>query len=216
MIEYIIMYQGHPPRNACGFSLVETITVVAIIGVLSAIMVPAITSITRPTRVFAEAQTLLSSIQQARQLALTYNSPVRVAFFEDEKSSGADKPIRAYALLRFVQGDTPGLSRWVVHTRRKQIDDSVAISTDSPLLQLTRSTDPIYPSSDQQSPSMASSAYALIEFLPTGEATGQASDLVLALGPAAQAPPGPTMNAATSVLVSIAPITGRAMLLRSR
>jgi len=207
------MHRKQLNKNMRGFSLVEMIVVISVMAILSAASLPAIRSITQPTSVFAEAQQLLQSIQEARQLALTYNTPTRVAFFQDASQPGG--PVRTYALLRLVYGDTAELNRWIQHSRRNQINDQVAFATDSPLLQLTRSNDLIYLSAENDSSNLPSSDYAHIEFLPTGEASGVASDLVFALKPM-QDSSNSGMTSPRSVIVSVAPTTGRTFLLRSR
>jgi prepilin-type N-terminal cleavage/methylation domain-containing protein len=69
------------PRRDGGFSLVEVLTVVAIIGLLSAVSMPAIMSYLRFFQIRAGAAQVASELQQARAIAIKRNANFGMVFF---------------------------------------------------------------------------------------------------------------------------------------
>jgi prepilin-type N-terminal cleavage/methylation domain-containing protein len=69
------------PRNERGFSMVEILTVVGIIGVLSAFSMPAILSYMRFFQIRAGAAQVAAELQQARANAIKRNANFGVVFF---------------------------------------------------------------------------------------------------------------------------------------
>jgi prepilin-type N-terminal cleavage/methylation domain-containing protein len=65
-------------RNSRGFSLVEMIVVVAIIGVLSLVSVPAFINFQRTQRIRGALRTFAGDIRTARQIAITRNVITRI------------------------------------------------------------------------------------------------------------------------------------------
>lgn len=89
------------------FSLVELLTVVAIIGILAALVVPAMSSVSRSYKMTASGHAVLNTLVQARQAAITRGYPVQVRIY---KLPGYDQPTSAVpssfrALQAFVEGD---------------------------------------------------------------------------------------------------------------
>lgn len=75
--------------RCAGFTLVEVMIVVAIIGILSAIAYPAIMQWLPSMRVKAATQQLYSDMQRAKSLAIKNNTTVTFAFVV---SAGCDAP----------------------------------------------------------------------------------------------------------------------------
>ena len=67
-------------KNTAGFSFVELMSVIAIIGIMSAIALPYLVSGQPQRRLKAAARDLYSAMQQARLLAVKNNQPVHVCF----------------------------------------------------------------------------------------------------------------------------------------
>ncbi len=63
-----------------GFSLVELVTVVAVIGILAAIVGPMLVSYLQASQIRGAAQELKSLLNHARQLAITQNRSIQIGF----------------------------------------------------------------------------------------------------------------------------------------
>lgn len=78
-----------PASRRAGFTLVEVIIVVAVIGILSAIAYPAMLQWLPSIRVKAATQQLYSDLQRARSLAIKNNTIVRLTFVVSPGCNGA-------------------------------------------------------------------------------------------------------------------------------
>lgn len=72
-------------RNSRGYSIMEILVVVAIIGVLSLVTVPAFINFQRRNAVRAGLRTFTSDLRSFRQHAITKNAYVRVEFTGDRE-----------------------------------------------------------------------------------------------------------------------------------
>ena len=97
-------------RTKPGFSLVEMLTVMAIIGVLLAVAAPSIGSLVRATELTAAGDSVHALLHNARQAARAKNVPVEIRFYR-ESAEAEVAMVEAYA-----QKDDGSYERIGVHT----------------------------------------------------------------------------------------------------
>jgi prepilin-type N-terminal cleavage/methylation domain-containing protein len=80
-----VLSEGHEVKrltrffsNTGGFSFIELTVVIALIGILTAFMVPSLISFVQAQRTQGAARELIAFLNQARQLAITRNVPFSV------------------------------------------------------------------------------------------------------------------------------------------
>lgn len=89
-----------------GFTLVETLVVLAILGVLAAFSVPAVTSVMSSYNVNSAGQSVLGQLTLARQEALANNCQVEVRFYQIPNAKGT----RVYRAMQTFREDSDGVN----------------------------------------------------------------------------------------------------------
>lgn len=111
-----------------GFTLMELMATIAVLGVLTALAVPSFTSMINGNRLTAQANELLSGIQYARAEAIRNNSRVTFCGTDNEDAdSTADCADGQHAFWVVIgRGESGGLEQ----LRLFQVPDSIQASTD--------------------------------------------------------------------------------------
>jgi prepilin-type N-terminal cleavage/methylation domain-containing protein len=110
----MIMAETRARASERGYSLVELMVVVAIIGIFSLITIPAMTNFSRANKIRAAVRTLNGDLRAVRTLAITQSTPMTMTFYTGQNPT--DKDLRA-------RYDLPNA---VAATRRvKRLDDIV-------------------------------------------------------------------------------------------
>jgi len=78
-----------PFRNFSGFSLVELVIVVSVVGIMAAIGIPGLLDWLPNYKLKGAARDLYSTLQLARLMAIRENTDVRVVFIENAGSPGS-------------------------------------------------------------------------------------------------------------------------------
>lgn len=89
-----------------GFTLLELMIIVAILGILTALAAPSFTSLLERRKIIASAEAIQSDLRWARGEAIKRNKQVAVIFVTDSPWSYAiyDNPYGSYTLLKTVDG----------------------------------------------------------------------------------------------------------------
>ncbi len=84
-----------------GFTLAELLVVIALIGIMFAIALPALTNITGATKLDAAANAVHSATKMARQYAIAHNQPTYLVFHDAQTATGSDSHMayRSYAVF---------------------------------------------------------------------------------------------------------------------
>lgn len=94
-------------RRIAAFSLLELLMVITILAVLSALIVPSVSGLSRSYQLNSSGQSLLNNLTQARQAALTRGYPVQVRIYKlpGHFDSASASPSVFRAMQTFVEGD---------------------------------------------------------------------------------------------------------------
>lgn len=100
--------QSSELRRSRAFSLIELLAVIAIMGILAAIVVPSIRGVSSATELSVSAASIVDTLNLARQTALSANRPVEVRFYEVPRSGDQTLAYRAVGIYLIGEsGPTP-------------------------------------------------------------------------------------------------------------
>lgn len=145
-------------RPIHGFSLIEILVVVAIIGIVLTLTVPSITGLAGSSRLNAAGNLLVDQLNLARQTAVARNRPVEFRFYQGETPQGPG----IVGFQSFVLDDS---GEYTAITRLNRLPEEVAgllSSRLSTLADLPATTD-----GSNRNPSGTTSTH-VFEFRPDG------------------------------------------------
>lgn len=110
-------------RRQSGFTLIEMLVVIVILGLLAGLTVPALKNISKANVTVSSARQLLDDVGRARQLAMSQRTTVFMVFVPTnywlslpvttELTNLADKQLTGYTYISYgTVGDQPGQHTW--------------------------------------------------------------------------------------------------------
>lgn len=199
-------------RATIAFTLIEMLTVIAIVGIILAVGIPAFTNMMKSGGLNAASRQIASTLTLARQYAITKRTNVRVVFpYSGTSGAGTNQapPYQSYAVLQ--SGVTPiYLTKWEHLPLGTVFMDANNASVGNP-----PSMESLGPPTSLPFPSTNSGLFATlayIEFKPTGAAS-QAGTFTLTEGFVSGTTVTPTSKngstLANVVTVSVDNVVGR-------
>jgi uncharacterized protein (TIGR02596 family) len=159
--------EGEQSFFAAAFTLIELIVVLAIIGILAVLIVPAFNSINRASNLTNSAALIVDQLTRARQEALSQNRVVEVRFYKLPGEVGSPPAYRAFRIFVYdesVQFAAPLTAVLTLSPGVIVMDDqtfSTLLNTDSNKRTLNPATDTIPGRNDPVS-------YQAFRFRPSG------------------------------------------------
>jgi prepilin-type N-terminal cleavage/methylation domain-containing protein len=90
----MMMPATRPHDSQSGYSLIELLVVVAIIGVLSLVTIPAMTNFSRMNAIKAATRTFNSDLRAVRTLAITRSAPMTMTIYTGANPTNPDMRAR--------------------------------------------------------------------------------------------------------------------------
>lgn len=116
------------PQNDLAFTLTELLIVVALLSVLSALMVPALSSLNASGSLRQNLSTVVGLVESARQTAVTRNTYVYVAFLSPEAARNLPpsqiEPGTTYAAV-FVSMDGTDVLKQASSSMLREVDGNI-------------------------------------------------------------------------------------------
>lgn len=188
-------------RRGSGFTMVELLAVIAVVGILAALVIPSFTSISIGLNVTRAGQLVSDQFTLARQLAMTKNRLVEVRFIRDAELEG-------YGALQIWERDAFGDQPKAIR-RVESLPDVIYVNASlSPILENADST----LTGSAIFGSLGNRAYKAIRFRPNGRI-----DAPIEIGNAFLTLQGRRDDKAKPVnyyTLQISPLTGRITTLR--
>jgi len=131
----VLLPDRKPGISLGAFSLIELLTVIAILGILSTLLVPAISSISRGSNLNRAGQMIADELALARQEAVTKNRDVEVRFYE--LTNGLSPGWRAVRRWRVDQTPTGPVTN--ASSRLIVIPEGIVMATKNDLSPLVTS-----------------------------------------------------------------------------
>jgi prepilin-type N-terminal cleavage/methylation domain-containing protein len=156
-------------NNNRGFTLLEILTVVTVMAILTAISLPAINSMSNATGRQGAADTLLNVFEQARITALTNGVNSYVGFADESCSQlGTDFPYHAYIIFRDRVDSDPAGVQYVPVTKWMFLPKNISFKKNN-CTSLFEDTNAVVPVPANNLPQLADgAALPAIVYTPTG------------------------------------------------
>ena len=149
-------------RNLSGFSLLEILAVLFIIGIILSITLPAIGPMVKTRKLNSAAENLAGTLEYARQYAVTTNIDCYVVF---PINIGSDIDNRAYKLYSYNGSVGNTVGKW------EMLPVGLEIDSDSTFVSETREIDIPFPEDDSGTPETLN----YVKFIPAGRSEVNAS-----------------------------------------
>jgi uncharacterized protein (TIGR02596 family) len=189
-----------------GFSLIELLVVVAMMGILISLLIPAFGSIGQSNQLTSASQIVIGELNKARQEAIARNRAVQVRFYTiPPKDQAANTSLKSMRAIQTVVLDERGdFGTNARYGRLAHLPSGIQISTNASLTSLVLATN-----GTTNLPVFGSSDYVAFRFRPNGGTDLATNSFWTLVSDRATETPPP--NFAT---IQIDPRTGRVRLFR--
>jgi prepilin-type N-terminal cleavage/methylation domain-containing protein len=157
----------------CGFTLIEILTVLAITAVMTSLIVPALTSLSKSNALNVSADVVVNMANLGRETAMSKNAMTALVVLTDPSINNADRVFGLMELDPRSDGSQPQSSDWKQVSKWESINSGVI--SDPSSLSFNKSTDvagtagvptPTFPPLVYHGKTIGSYSYVI--FLPGG------------------------------------------------